>query len=89
MKTETASVFVGHRNEEFMNKDEEMGIFILIEAKWFKNDNETENIFNKKYVVNNKLAISILTSNHFLEYLTFSVEWLKTELESTLNIFLP
>lgn len=72
-----------------MNKDEEMGIFILIEAKWFKNDNETENIFNKKYVVNNKLAISILTSNHFLEYLTFSVEWLKTELESTLNIFLP
>lgn len=57
-----------------MNKDEEMGIFILIEAKQFSNDNETENVFNKNCAVNNKLAVAILTSNHFLEYLTFSVE---------------
>lgn len=57
-----------------MNKDEEMGIFILIEVKQFLNDNETENVFNKNCVVNNKLVVVIFILNYFLEYFIFLVE---------------
>lgn len=74
LKTEKASFFLGHWNAEDMNKDEEMGIFILIGAKQFRNDNETGNVFNKNYAVNNKLAIVILTLNFLLGYLILSVE---------------
>lgn len=57
-----------------MNKDEEMGIFILIEVKQFLNDNEMENVFNKNCVVNNKLVVVIFILNYFLEYFIFLVE---------------
>lgn len=46
-----------------------------LELSSLKNDNRIEMYLIKNYAVNNKSGIVILTLNHFLEYLSFSIAY--------------